>query len=529
VTSTNAPFGPTASRRSLLRFAAGTAIGSGLGLGASACSSSDVNDAGPTGAPRDGGTLRVGLYAGANNLNPLDSTSELTRWVTDPVAETLYAYDDNAGPVPRLAAGDPVISADGLEWTIPLKPGVRFHNGDPFTAEHVAACLNYVNNTSSPSEWIIYFFGYLAEATAPDPGTVRMKLTKPYGLLRSHLTNMPITHKDFLTRKDAVMGTGPYKLTRIELGTGYTLDRNLDYHGPRPGADRISIDVIPDGTTRIVNLQEGKIHIATQVPPQMASVLAKTSGITLLRIDAPVDVLAYPRVGKAPFDNLAFRRAVAYGMDRKGVLDKVFSGDAILGQGPVGPAVVGWDSTVTPYGATTDVEHARSLLAQSAIRNPSFTLTISNRAEMRSIGQILVEGWKKVGIDVTLDVLDGGPWTQKWITGKYDFIMGYYQSGLGSGNANFLTLSPAETSNILNSGYGNPEVDSLIQRTWASGDPAERTALIKQLNVILVRDAVMMPPVYPRTVIAQSTQVSPLSRPALKLSRLDLASLRMLS
>ncbi|GAA4987510.1 ABC transporter substrate-binding protein [Yinghuangia aomiensis] len=529
MTSTNAPSGAEVSRRSLLRFAALAAAGGGLGFGAIACSSPTTGVDTPTGAPHDGGTLRVGLYAGANDLNPLDSTSELTRWVTDSVAESLYAYDDNAQPVPLLAAAAPAVSADGLLWTIPLKPGIRFHNGDPFTAEHVAACLNYANNTSSPSEWIIYYFGYLAEAAASDPLTVTLKLTKRYGLLQSHLTNMPMTHKDFLKRKDAVMGTGPYALTRVDLGTGYTLERNTAYHGRRPGPDRIQIDVIPDGTTRTVNLQEGKLHIATQVPPQMVSVLEKAPGITVTHVDAPVDILAYPRVGKAPFDNLAFRQAVAYGMDRKGVLDKVFQGDATIGQGPVGPAVVGWDPAFAPYRTETDIDRAKALLAQSGIKNPSFTLTISNRAEMRSIGQILVEGWKKIGIDVTLDVLDGGPWTQKWITGKYDFIMGYYQSGLGSGNANFLLLSPAESTNILNSGYNNPEVDQLIQRTWASADPAERATLIKQLNTILARDAIMIPPVYPRTVIAQSKQVTPLSLPQLKLSRLDLPNLRMLS
>ncbi|MDI2124968.1 ABC transporter substrate-binding protein [Yinghuangia seranimata] len=529
MTPTNDPGGAALSRRALLRLGAGASLAAGLGFGGAACSPAGTGDAVPSGKPGLGGTLRVGLYAGANDLNPLDSTSELTRWVTDPVAESLYAYDDTGTSVPRLAAAEPTVSPDGLTWTIPLKPGVRFHNGDPFTAEHVVACLNYANNTSSPSEWIIYFFGYLAEASAPDPLTVRLQLVKRYGLLRSHLGNMPISHKDFLTRKDAVMGTGPYKLTRVTIGTGYVLDRNPDYHGPRPGPDQIAIDVIPDGTTRTVNLQEGKIHIATQVPPQMVRVLEKAPGLAVYKVDAPVDLLAYPRIGKAPFDNPLFRQAVAYGMDRKGVLDTVFQGDATIGQGPVGPAVIGWDPAFTPYPVVTDVDRARGLLQQSGVKDPSFTLTISNRAEMRSIGQLLAEGWKKVGIDVNIEVLDGGPWTQKWITGKYDFIMGYYQSGLGSGNANFLTLSPAETTNILNSGYTNPEVDGLIQRTWASADPAERTGLIKQLNTTLVRDAVMIPPVYPKTVIAQSKRVTGLSQGALKLSRLDLASLRILS
>ncbi|WP_214316867.1 ABC transporter substrate-binding protein [Nonomuraea sediminis] len=472
------------------------------------------------------GRLRIGIPAGPGNLNPLDSGSEVTRWIAEPVMETLYDYGADLRPVPLLAAEAPAIAPDGLTWTIRLKPGVTFHNGDPFTAQHVVASLNHVAAFASGSEWVVYFLGYFAGARAVDPSTVEIKLNKPYGLLRSHLTNLPITHRDYADRKDAMMGTGPYRLDKVTAGLGYAMSAYPAYHGPKPAYPRLDFQIIPDGSTRAVNLRAGSIDLATELPVASLPLLQGQSQVIVHRVDAPIDLLSYVKVGDPPFDNENFRHAVALATDRKAVNDKVYGGAATIGQGPIGPAERGYDPGLRVFRAAPDLAEARELL--KGVDDPSFTLTISAGQTMEDIAQILVQGWQRAGIAVKLEVLQGGPWAQRWISGKYQMIMNRYSSGFTSGDANYLTLSPALSTSVLACGYHNEAVDAAIERIWATDDQAERDRLLTKVNARLAQDAVMFPPVYPKMIVGQRTSVTPLSPARMRISRLGTTSLRPL-
>ncbi|MCC5574801.1 ABC transporter substrate-binding protein [Microtetraspora sp. AC03309] len=478
-----------------------------------------------TASPTGGGrTLRIGVAAGPSNLNPLDSGSEVTRWIAEPVMETLYDYDERVRSVPLLAAAEPAVSADGLTWTIPLKRGVTFHNGDAFTAEHVVASLDHVAAFASGSEWVVYFLGYYSGARAVDPNTVEIRLKRPYGLLRSHLTNLPITHRAFVDRKDTMMGTGPYRLERVSAGLGYSMTAHRGYHGPSPAYARLEFQIIPDGSTRAVNLRAGSVDIATELPVAALPLLAGQQGVTVHRVDAPIDILTYVKAGDPPFDDPDFRRAVAYAVDRQGVNDKVFGGAAVLGQGPIGPAERGYDPDLRVFPARPDTARARELLR--GVTAPSFTLTISAGQVMEDIAQILVQSWARAGITVKLEVLQGGPWAQRWISGAYQMIMNRFSSGFTSGDANYLTLSPAQSTSVLACGYENPSVDTALERVWAIDDQDERDRLLREVNATLTEDAVMFPPVYPKMIVAQRASVSPLDPARMKISRLGTPRLR---
>lgn len=505
------------SRRHFLTLlTSGAAAGS---LAAAGCSPA------PSGST-DGSTLRVAIGAGPSNLNPLDSGSEVTRWIAEPVMETLYDYDRNLKSVPLLAEAEPTVSADGLTWTIPLRRDVTFHNGDPFTAEHAVASLHHVAALDSGSEWIVYFLGYFSRARAVDTHTVEIRLTRPYGLLRSHLTNLPITHASYAGRKDTMMGTGPYRLEKVVDGLSLTLVAHPGYRGAPPAYRQVEFRIIPDGSTRAVNLRSGTIDIATGVPVAALPLLTGQQDITVHQVDAPTDILTYVLLKSRPFSNGNFRKAVAHATDRDAVNSKIFGGTATPGQGPIGPSERGYDPSLQIYPERPDYARARSLLAASGIADPAFTLTISADQTMRDIAQILMQGWKQAGIDVKLEVLQGGPWAQRWISRDYQMIMNRFSSGFTSGDANYLTLSPGQSKSVLACGYHNPAVDSALERIWATTDQGERDRLLKQVNRALAEDAVMFPPVYPKLTLAQRRSVAPMDPARMRISRLGLAALR---
>ena len=281
------------------------------------------------------------MAAAPSNINPLDSGSEVTRWIAEPVVESLYTYDAALKSVPLLADGEPRISADKLTWTIKVRNDITWQNGDPLTAADVVATLGHINALSSGSEWITYLINYVQSFEALDEQTVAIHLIKPYGLLRSHLTNLPIVHKDFVNSKNQMMGTGPYKLDNFVAGQSFTMSRFDGYHGDKPAFDGITFTVLQDGATREVSLKQGKIDLISSVPYRDLGAMRDSEGVVVQISEAPLDILTYVLIQREPFSDDSFRKAVAVSMDRAGVVQKVFAGEATPGQGPIGPAELG--------------------------------------------------------------------------------------------------------------------------------------------------------------------------------------------
>lgn len=502
------------TRRGLLR----ASILAAVGVHSAACSPPDTRS--KVRQRHEDGVLQIGIAYAPSNINPLDSGSETTRWISEPVVQTLFAYDDQARSVPLLASGEPEVSSDALTWTIKLREGITWHNGDPLTAADVVATFAHIADLSSGSEWVTYMLGYVQSYEAVDPLTVRIILARPYGLLRSHLTNLPIVHKDFVNRKDAMMGTGPFKLDSFRPGQSFTMSAYGGYHGPRPAFKGIQYTVFQDASTRMVSLTQGKVDLITSVPYQHLNSAKSDPNIVLTAVDAPLDILSYVHIGREPFSDENFRHAIATATDRLGVKNKVFGGQAGIGQGPIGPAEAGHDPGLAVYDPEPDIDKAKQYLARAATARRDFTLTISTSELMRDIADVLVAGWAKIGVDVRVDQQQGGAWSNSLVGRGYDMIMNMFQSGFTSGPANYLALAPADHTNVLSCGYRNPEIAALTATAWRTSDPQERAAALTRMNRILTDEAVMFPPVYPKLIVAQRRELSPVSEDMLRISRI---------
>ncbi|MFA1550288.1 ABC transporter substrate-binding protein [Actinomadura chokoriensis] len=518
----NVPSGPVLSRRRFLVAAGVLTAGAGA---LAACGGGDTGGSGG-GAVKKNGTLTFGVTSISDYLNPLSTTSSRVHWITESVVEPLYTYDASLRSVPLLADGEPEISADGLTWTIKLKKGVTFHNGDPLTAADVAATFGFVTDPKSTSDWTTYFVGYVKKVTATDDHTVKIKLTTPFGVLRSHLTNLPIVHRDFVTKTDTTMGTGPFTMGAVKQGQQVALARFDGYHGAKPALTGITFQAVPDSATRMVNLREDKIQIMTDVPPESIGLLKKAADVRVHEVAAPKDLVTYFVANKKPFDDVRVRQALAYAMDRKGVRDIVYGGSADIAQGPIGPVAEGHDPSLKLYGEGPDVAKAKALLAQAGLSSLDFTLMVTSDPVLKNVGQVLAQGWKQAGINCTLETLDISPWVKKWATGEYQMAMTGFDGGFGGGKTAFTLLGALSSRNPLNFGYKNPEVDELLGKAWATTDAAERAAICKQINALVARDAISIPPVYPKLIVAQRTEISALDDTQLSVSRINVAPVR---
>src|SRR5438046_4790036 len=170
--------------------------------------------AGPTlAAPAKGGAANLAMVAEPQTLDPMASTADLVGTIMQHVYEPLYTFDGNWNVAPMLAETMPVISKDGLVYTIPLRKGVKFHNGKEMTAEDVVASLNRWMEMAPRGKAIAKEVKTLE---AKGPNTVVITLNRPYAPLVSHFA-LPsgfaviMPKETIATPLTQFIGTGPYQ------------------------------------------------------------------------------------------------------------------------------------------------------------------------------------------------------------------------------------------------------------------------------------------------------------------------------
>jgi peptide/nickel transport system substrate-binding protein len=233
------------------------------------------------GTPRPGGVLRVRVQSeplGLNQLHDQLIDGVVARYLHGPVYETLAQIDRASHPrydlAPLLATGWEE-SADHLTLTVKLRSGVRFHNGEPFSAADVVAVFDTVMNPKLPTQTRRSFFVDLEKYSAVDSLTVVFKWKRPHHFgVRALLASVPMMPRsalkgDFGTAPilRAPIGTGPFCFERWEPKKAITLRRFDEYWGAKPYLDAIEIRPVADATVATQLWEAGEFGVMTQISP----------------------------------------------------------------------------------------------------------------------------------------------------------------------------------------------------------------------------------------------------------------------
>ncbi|MGV9314030.1 ABC transporter substrate-binding protein [Streptomyces sp. NPDC003691] len=507
------------SRRDLLRTASALAAGAAV----AACSDPDAG-----GSASGSGTLSVGLFEIPVGYAPLYSNSQNVRWVTEPATDALCTHDSTGKLVPQLAAALPEAGPGGVSWTVRLRQGVRFHNGDELTAEHVAAGLNFIPGSRGKSQFLSLLSPWFKQAVVVDPTTVRIELRMPYGILPDQLARIPVSHKDFMAEKAELVATGPFRVDKVVTGQSMRLVRFDGYWGGKPALRAIEMTSVPDPSTRLVNLREGRIHIATGVQPVDVAGIRRDGSLRLHAVQGTGGVRAMMNLTRRPFDRPDFRRALAFGMDREGVREAVFHGRARTAQGPLGPLVTGHEPEYRPYPERADLDRAAELLTRSGIpRGTTFRIMVSTSGAARDIAQVLAENWGRLGLKVSLDVADPANWNRRWLVRDYDMSLTVQEYGLVGGVMPLSQFTVYRGASRQNPGYRDAAYDRDFVRLFGTAPEAERARIAARLNRALTENAIELPPVYPELLMATRAEISGVDEKALTLGRLNLRGIRI--
>ncbi len=307
--------------RSTSRWLVFTLLAGALAFGATAFGQAE---------PKSGGVLRVAITGDPPTLDPHTSTAVIVLEVTSHIAENLYARNADGQVQPMLAASLPQVSADGLTYTIAIREGVPFQDGQILDADDVVASLDRWRRIGIGKS---YLAG--AEITAANPHTVVLKLTEPVGVLTSVLgwtEGAAVIYPASLVESagdapiDAPVGTGPYRLKEWRKGQDVTLVRFTDYVGQetepsgdagRKNAylDEIRFIVVPDSATRQAGLESGEYDVNYRAAASDLELINSSSSMYSWMMKPGYNYIAVINHASPLMQNLEVRRALQAAID----------------------------------------------------------------------------------------------------------------------------------------------------------------------------------------------------------------------
>ena len=478
------------------------ALAAALALVVGACAAPTTGSA----APQDPASMVLADGYEPDDLNPLLGYGEEG---ASKIYDGLTALDADRVPQPNLAAGAPVPAADGLSWTVPLRPGVTFHDGSAFDAADVVATYQAVLDPTKAAT-VASGFSMVRGVVALDPATVRFDLVRPFLLFPGRLT-LPIVPAEAVAAPGPAsdmalgttpVGTGPYRLTEWRRGSTMVLDANPTYHGGAPAVRRITVVFATDDNTRAQRVAAGEFD-GSVLPPTLAKGIAGQAQGMVLREHASADY----RTITMPFGNPvtadpAIRQALNRAVNRQGMIDALLAGQGRPASTPI-PEVLPEEvepSAQFPF----DPAQANSILdAAGWVRGPDgtrvraglparFTLMYNpSDTVRRDLAQAFASDARAVGVDVRLEGLG---WD------AIDPRLGTDAVVLGGGNpfdTAFKTWQLLSSANAAD-GYNNPgsyrnaAVDQALDAALAAPDRTSRAAELRRFQQAYAADPGMV-------------------------------------
>ena len=389
---------------------------------------------------------------------------------------------------------------DETTWEFKLRQGVKFHNGDAFSAEDVKFSFDRVldPNTKSPQYGNIRG---IKEVKIIDPQTVHLITDKPFPLLLERVVFFPIIPKEHFAKvgaqafaETAPVGTGPYKFVEWKRDQYLKMERFHEHWRGSAPIKNLIIRVIPETSTQIAELKTGGVDIVRNLAPDLIPDL-KAHPNTYVST-APILRTHYVELDmrESPFNKKEVRQAANYAIDRQAIVDKLMGGLGKVVPTVVNPMAFGYDPKVEAYNY--DPKKAKELLKQAGFPNGTdITLhTGTSAAFNRQLAEAIAEMLTEVGLRTNLKIWDPGPAWNKFFQGEgkatHGFIAswGYYSTF--DADAILHPLYHTEPGGWVGKWYTRvPGLDDLIDVGRSTVDKEKRLVTYAKIQHLLKEEA----------------------------------------
>ncbi len=478
------------------------------------------------------GLMAAAMCAGAASAKTLVYCSEGSPEGFDPALYTSgTTFDATSHPIynrlVEFETGTTVVipglaesweaSADGLEYTFNLRKGVKFHSNDKFTpsrdfnADDVIFSFerqrlaDHPYNGVSGGTWE-YFGGMsmgdlIKEIVKVDDHTIKFVLNRPEAPM---VSNLAMDFASILSAEyaDAMMAAGtPEMLNQAPLGTGpfsfvaYQKDAVVryaahpDYWKGASPLDSLVFAITPDASVRYQKLKAGECHVVPYPnPADVAAMKADADVVIQEQEGLNVGYLAY-NTQVAPFDNPKVRKALNMAIDKQAIIDVVFQGSGQIAKNPIPPTIWSYNEATVDDGY--DPEAAKAALAAEGVSDLSMKIWAMPvqrpyNPNARRMAELMQEDMAKIGVDVEIVSYEWGEYLDrsKAIDRDGAVLLGW--TGDNGDPDNFLAvlLGCDGVTKSNRAQWCHEPFDDIVQKAKTVSDPAERTALYEEAQLI---------------------------------------------
>ncbi len=495
----------------------------------------------PTSAPApaaSGGTLRIGRTAGPDSLNPGAGYLAEAFDIYDLVYDSLIYVNQKSQVEPLLATKfEP--SADGTTWSFTIREGVKWHDGQPLTAEDVAFTYSMISGFEGFG-FISSYTTRITDVQAPSPTTVTITFDGPVVNTDERFGSVYILPKhiweQFADEKAAVefenlemIGSGPFKMAEYKQGEFTRLVANKEHFLSPPNIDEAIFRVYGSADALIQALKVGEVDFVTdpaatairtlQADPIIEVAIGRSRRLTDIVFNVTEPANCPPEVGKCTghpaLRDVRVRQALAHATEKQQLIDTVLLGLGEPGLSLVTPSQgAAYHALLQDYAF--DLAKANAILDEAGYTDsdgdevrempgdPSMPLSFrysypsdQNADTGPRFFEVLRDSWKQAGVVITLTPLDADALTAACCP-AFDFDVmnwGWY-AGVDPGSLLNIVTTDEIGSGTSESGYSNPEYDKLFLDQGVTTDKEARIAIIKQMQEILMRDLPYIVPFY---------------------------------
>ncbi|HEU4974132.1 MAG TPA: ABC transporter substrate-binding protein [Baekduia sp.] len=443
-----------------------------------------------TATPRKGGTLVYARQSEAQSLDPINLRNGNGDIFANELIYSGLVRSDPTGKTDDLVGGVAdrwKASKDGKTYTFHIRPGIKFTNGDPVTAEDVKFTLDRFGDPKINQVMSVVAGGY-GSSKVVDPSTVQVHLTKPVASFLYNISIFPafIVPKKLVQQQgDAFfkhpVGTGPYKVKEFVRGSHITFERNPYYwEKGKPYLDEVRFDFASDSNSRMLAVKSGQAQIADGVPFSQINALSGDQRLQLQSVKVPLFIGMWLNHQRKPLADLKVRQAMQYALDRKQINEGIFRGVGTI-PNSVLPALK-YDASadqVPPY--SYDLAKAKQLMSESGFAD-GFSTTLQYPAGYdyyKQLGLLIQQQLGQIGIKVKLIEQDAAEVTDRFDKSDYDMTFPYPQFTsdvvVPDEYATFVANSPDLDGFFTH--WSDPKIAQMVQEFTTTPDEAKRAQM----------------------------------------------------
>ena len=419
-----------------------------------------------------------------DSLDPTKAVAAGTKEIYFNIYEGLLKPDENGNLNPAVAS-EYTVSDDGLVYTFTLRDGVKFHDGSTVTAEDVVYSLNKCADAG-----LVSAFSNVEDIKVTDDGKVAITLATPdvdfnTALASVNASIIPESNKD---PDHTGIGTGPYKYISRSPQENFVLESFDDYWGEKAKIKHITLAIVANTDTIVMNLNSGAIDMLARVTSAQAEQLNDNYQIyegTMNLVQA-----LYLNNAVEPFNDVRVRQALCYAIDKDEILKFVSDGHGSKIASAMFPSFGKYYIEELNNYYKRDVDKAKALLKEAGYENGfKFTITVpSNYTQHVDTAQVIVDQLKAVGIDAEISLIEWDSWLSDVYSGRnYESTVIGVDASTLCANALLARYQSEASNNFMN--FKSADFDAAFEKANSESDDELRTKYYKECETVLTEEA----------------------------------------